>query len=128
MPSKAGESIAGRIAAAIALLYLVQLVLKALYRITLHPLAKFPGPILAALTYKYEFYFDGIKGGQYTKEIARLHQIYGTRWLFSFRSCTNPEQGRLSALILMSCTAMTQILSIRSTLVLAKSDTSGVTG
>jgi hypothetical protein len=78
MLSKAGGSIAAwHIAAAIALLYLAQLVLKALYRVTLHPLAQFPGPILAALTYKYEFYFDGIKGGQYTKEIARLHQIYG---------------------------------------------------
>ena len=81
MSSKVGGSIAAwQIAAAIVLLYLSQLVLKAIYRITFHPLAKFPGPILAALSYKYEFYFDGIKGGQYTKEIARLHQIYGTRW------------------------------------------------
>jgi hypothetical protein len=79
MSSKAGGSIATwQIVAAIALLYLAQLVLKAIYRITLHPLAKFPGPILAALTYKYEFYFDGVKGGQYLNEIARLHQIYGT--------------------------------------------------
>ena len=89
MPSKAGGSIAAwQIAAVVVLLYLAQLVLKAIYRITLHPLAKFPGPILAALSYKYEFYFDGIKGGQYTNEIARLHQIYGTRWIFSLRSCT----------------------------------------
>ena len=81
MPSKAGgfgSVAAWQIVAVIVLLYLAQLVLKAVYRITLHPLAKFPGPILAALTYKYEFYFDGIKGGQYTKEIERLHQIYGT--------------------------------------------------
>ena len=81
MSSKAGGSIAiWQIAAVIVLLYLAQLVLKAIYRITLHPLAKFPGPILAALSYKYEFYFDGIKGGEYSTEIARLHQIYGTRW------------------------------------------------
>jgi hypothetical protein len=79
MSLKAGESIATwQIVAAIVLLYLAQLVLKAVYRITLHPLAKFPGPILAALTYKYEFYFDGIKGGQYINKVARLHQIYGT--------------------------------------------------
>ena len=89
MPSKAGGPIAAwQIAAAIVLLYLAQSVLKAIYRITLHPLAKFPGPILAALSYKYEFYFDGIKGGQYSNEIARLHQIYGTRWIFSLRGCT----------------------------------------
>lgn len=80
MPSNAGgfgSVAAWQIVAVIVLLYLAQLVLKAVYRITLHPLAKFPGPILAALTYKYEFYFDGIKGGQYLNEIARLHQIYG---------------------------------------------------
>jgi hypothetical protein len=83
MPSKAGESIAAwQIVAVVALLYLAQLVLKAIYRITLHPLAKIPGPTLAALTYKYEFYFDGIKGGQFLNEIARLHQIYGTVAVF----------------------------------------------
>lgn len=92
---KAGESIAAwQIVATIVLLYLAQLVLKAIYRITLHPLAKFPGPILAALTYKYEFYFDGIKGGQYLNEIVRLHQIYGTNdYSLSVGSCTNSLAG-----------------------------------
>jgi len=85
---KASESIgAWQILEAIVLLYLVQFVLKAVYRITLHPLAKFPGPILAALTFKYEFYFEGIKGGHFTKQIDRLHEIYGTKWLFSLHSC-----------------------------------------
>jgi len=75
MTNIAGGSIAAwQIVVATFLLYLV---LKAVYRITFHPLAKFPGPILAALTYKYEFYFEGIKGGRYTKEVERLHQIYG---------------------------------------------------
>jgi hypothetical protein len=49
----------------------------ALYRVTFHPLAAFPGPKLAALSYKYEFYFDGIQGGQYTAEISRMHEKYG---------------------------------------------------
>jgi hypothetical protein len=57
-------------------------VLKAIYRITLHPLARFPGRRLAAMTYKYEFYFDGVKDGSYIYEIANMHEEFGesTEW------------------------------------------------
>lgn len=48
------------------------------YRLSpLHPLYAFPGPALARATYLYEMYFDLIKGGKYTHEIKRLHDIYG---------------------------------------------------
>jgi hypothetical protein len=57
--------------------YFIWWVGKTLYRLTLHPLAKFPGPKLAGATYLYEFYFDGINVGSYTIEIARMHEIYG---------------------------------------------------
>lgn len=66
-----------RSAAVLVSLYVAYHLLKAVYRVTFHPLARFPGPILAALTYKYEFYFDGIKGGQYTNKIAGMHEQYG---------------------------------------------------
>jgi hypothetical protein len=59
-------------------IYLAYLVLEAIYRVTLHPLAKFPGPFLAGLTYKYEWYYDGLQVGMYTTEIARMHERYGT--------------------------------------------------
>jgi hypothetical protein len=50
---------------------------KLLYRITLHPLARFPGPKFAAATHMYEFYYDAIKGGSYIHEISKMHDVYG---------------------------------------------------
>jgi hypothetical protein len=41
------------------------------------PLAKFPGPNLAAATLLYEFYYDVICKGQYTWKIKELHGRYG---------------------------------------------------
>lgn len=58
--------------------WLAAFFLKVAYRISpLHPLHHIPGPLLAKATYLYEVYFDLIKGGQYTQEIQRLHDIYG---------------------------------------------------
>ena len=48
-----------------------------IYRLYLSPIAKFPGPRLAAVSLWYEFYYDVIKGGQYTWKIAELHKQYG---------------------------------------------------
>lgn len=59
---------------ATALVYLTSLIF---YRLFLHPLARFPGPKLAAITRYYEGYFDVILNGQYTFKIAELHQQYG---------------------------------------------------
>jgi len=50
----------------------------ALYRLFLHPLARFPGPKLAAVTLWYEGYYDVIQNGQYIFKIAELHKRYGT--------------------------------------------------
>jgi hypothetical protein len=48
-----------------------------LYRLCLHPLAKFPGPKLAAATFWYEFYYDVTRRGQYFREIEKMHKRYG---------------------------------------------------
>lgn len=55
----------------------IYLVGGAVYRLYLSPLAKFPGPKLAALTLWYEFYFDVVKKGRYGWEIAKMHEQYG---------------------------------------------------
>ena len=49
----------------------------AVYRLYFSPLAKFPGPRLAALTRLYELYYEIVKGGQYTFKIGELHEEYG---------------------------------------------------
>ncbi|KAF2124280.1 cytochrome P450 [Dothidotthia symphoricarpi CBS 119687] len=49
----------------------------AVYRLYLHPLRKFPGPRIAAVSTLYEAYFEIWLNGQYSREIARLHDLYG---------------------------------------------------
>lgn len=52
----------------------------AIYRLYLSPLAKFPGPKLAALSTAYEGFYDCLKdggGGRYFEEVDRMHDEYG---------------------------------------------------
>ncbi|KAI0118668.1 cytochrome P450 [Nemania sp. FL0031] len=49
----------------------------ALYRLYLSPLAKIPGPRLAALTEWFECYYDVVLPAQYVFKIKELHAQYG---------------------------------------------------
>ncbi|KAI9846675.1 MAG: hypothetical protein M1837_003730 [Sclerophora amabilis] len=59
--------------AELALTVVFFLLTKGIYRLYFSPLAKFPGPKLAALTRWYEAWFDIVKGGRYTFKIRELH-------------------------------------------------------
>ncbi|KAI0157197.1 cytochrome P450 [Xylariaceae sp. FL1272] len=48
------------------------------YRVFLSPLSKIPSPKLAALSYLYEFYWDGIQPGQLLFKTKELHEKCGT--------------------------------------------------
>jgi hypothetical protein len=62
------------------LLVFIYLAAFVIYRLYFHPLAKVPGPVLAAATGWYESYFElfhrGL-GGQFTFHIKELHEKYG---------------------------------------------------
>lgn len=48
-----------------------------IYRLYLSPIAKFPGPKLAALTQWYETYYDVYLDGKFTLHFKELHEKYG---------------------------------------------------
>jgi hypothetical protein len=61
----------------ISLAFLTYVVLRSIYRLTLHPLAKFPGPKLAAVTSIYGASYDLPKHSSYVKMMPGLHDKYG---------------------------------------------------
>jgi len=54
---------------------LVSQAFKRLYR---HPLSKYPGPALAALTLWYKAYYDIVKDGGWSEHLEALHKQYGS--------------------------------------------------
>lgn len=48
-----------------------------IYRLYFHPLSKFPGPKIAAVTTLYNAYHDVVRGGQYVWVVEEMHKQYG---------------------------------------------------
>ena len=59
------------------ILFCSYLIIGSIYRLYFHPLARVPGPKLAALTLWYEFYHDFIRKGKYLWVIGDMHAKYG---------------------------------------------------
>ncbi|KAF1973853.1 putative cytochrome P450 [Bimuria novae-zelandiae CBS 107.79] len=49
---------------------------RSIYRLYFHPLAKVPGPWLAAISSLYEFYWDCLKSGRFHTKINWMHDQY----------------------------------------------------
>ena len=81
------ESSSSTLAISIALCFLYVLTLS-FHRLYMSPLARFPGPKIAALTSWYEFYYDCLRKGRFTWNVKDLHDRYGPS-LFTapIRSC-----------------------------------------
>ena len=65
------------IVAGVALCSFLYAVCLVIYRLFLSPLAKFPGPKIAAATHYYEFYHNFWRQGQYIYRIEEMHKKYG---------------------------------------------------
>lgn len=67
-------------AAALVGLWILYRVTIMVYNISpLHPLYRFPGSKVAAMSYIYEAYFDWWLTGRYGIEIRKMHEKYGER-------------------------------------------------
>lgn len=66
-----------RLAASLAALLILYPISLAIYRLAFSQLAGFPGPMIAAATDWYEFYYDFFCHGRYIFEIEKMHQKYG---------------------------------------------------
>ena len=63
--------------AAISVLLVLRACVIVIWRLCFHPLAKFPGPKLAAASRLYEFWYQGIKEFEFQSRVKAMHKVYG---------------------------------------------------
>ncbi|PGH13222.1 hypothetical protein AJ79_03780 [Helicocarpus griseus UAMH5409] len=53
-------------------------IITVIYRVTFHPLAKFPGPFLCRISYIYQIYYEAWLNGRMLERLPELHRKYGS--------------------------------------------------
>lgn len=66
------------VAASVGCASLLALTIQMVRRLLFHPLSKYPGPPLAAVTSLYRAYFDIVMDGGWAEHLEYLHQVYGS--------------------------------------------------
>lgn len=101
LPIPTSWASAAWISSSLFLIYLASLVI---YRLYWSPLAKIPGPKLAAATFWYEFYYDVVRRGRYTWKIGELHEEYGMfiRGVFVWMEEESWGRGRYGFLVFLA--------------------------
>lgn len=76
------QGLQGLLVAIAATCLLAVITAQAFNRLYNHPLSKYPGPPLAALTLWYRAYYDIVKDGGWSEHIGQLHTQYGMLLIF----------------------------------------------
>ncbi len=64
--------------ASAVLAVVISTVIVVLKRLVFHPLARFPGPKVAAVTWWYMTYYEVFMDGAFVEHLEELHELYGT--------------------------------------------------
>jgi len=68
---------AWRLVCVIAALYSIYILGLVVCRLTFHPLAKIPGPLLCRVSYLPQAYYEAVLQGKFIHEIPKYHEKYG---------------------------------------------------
>ena len=72
-----GSGLAWKLVVAGTALYLLKSVVTIIYRLTFHPLARFPGPFLCRIGYFQQTYYEAILNGKFLERLPTYHRKYG---------------------------------------------------
>ena len=60
-----------------SVLYIAYWTNQIIYRLTLHPLARFPGPFFCRIGYLQQCYYEAILNGKFLEKLPEYHRKYG---------------------------------------------------